>query len=63
MKYYTLFQVHIKISNLLPSQYIIVFFFQPESLGCFDYEGSLMGNEYPDYINQHVRYTYSIIYL
>jgi len=24
---------------------------QPESLGCFDYEGSLMGNEYPDYIN------------
>ena len=44
MKYYTLFQVHIKISNLLPSQYIIIFFFQPESLGCFDYEGSLMGN-------------------
>merc|ERR1712212_418441 len=24
---------------------------QPESLGCFDYEGSLMGNEFPDYIN------------
>merc|ERR1719295_873644 len=24
---------------------------QAESLGCFDYEGSLMGNEYPDYMN------------
>merc|ERR1712013_305843 len=24
---------------------------QPESLGCYDYEGSLMNNVYPDYVN------------
>merc|ERR1711915_733722 len=29
---------------------------QPDSVGCFNYEGSLMADEYPIYINSHGRF-------
>merc|ERR1719481_1041147 len=29
---------------------------QPASLGCFDYEGSLLGDEYPNYVNPDGRF-------